>query len=56
MASNGTRIFVLGGISLDTQVSGIHVFTQVCMFVLSIYLGSLPSLEHRAHQVPESRA
>ena len=42
MASDGTRIFVLGGISLDTQVSGIHVF-HTSMYVCFVNLSGQPS-------------
>jgi hypothetical protein len=45
MASDGTRVFVLGGDSIGAQadkMSFIHVF-DTSMYVLSIYLDSLPS-------------
>ena len=46
MASDGTRVFVLGGFSRSAQadeLSLIHVFDTSMYFFLSAYLDSLPS-------------
>jgi hypothetical protein len=59
MASNGTRIFVLGGESSAgaqaDEAALIHVLDTSTHFYFYLFLGSLQDWKPRAHQVPETR-
>ena len=57
MASDGTRVFVLGGLlsSADAQADEtehIHVLDTSMYFLLVISFGRPQDRKHRAHQVP----
>ena len=60
MASEGTLVFVLGGVSTtiahEDETALIHVLdTSTYSLFVPFILASLPSLKRRARQVPESR-
>ena len=58
MASDGTRVFLLGGWPKGAQadeISLIHVLDTSTYFPFVISFGQPPRLEHRTHQVPGNR-